>query len=493
MRGIRFLGVAVVSAVFGVSLLLPNARADADLDRSPAVCGPTDNAEPGIQGEVPRGEEPNYECGLTLLGELPSDGGAVQGNGHCAYVRHGGAIRVVDVSDPRNPVELRSVPVFATGRPQVGGNAEHGSETMRAVVTKKRAVLVSGGTVYDIRDCENPVFKGQIAWPNGVYEPGGAAHDIRISKDATTVYATFGLKEANISDLDDPSTWTVRDHACGIEAQLSDQPLSPVHGAAAEAGINLCDHGYVAMTGTGQLSHGPETNEGHTRVYIGAQSNHERTLTLLDATTEVPRVISRVPATPGHGIDWFRTPGGGEYLLSSNELGGPGILCAPQPPSNGGASRREAAGGEAYLTDITDETKPKRASVVEIAINKPENCLANLASGASAFMGYHSVDNPLKAHFAMIAWGTAGLRVFDIRSPENSAEVAYFNHGGLVHAGATHYDADRGIMYVPHGEGLKVVGVQPHIFDQLGMKQPVHPWWRTPPPTSSRGSETPVR
>lgn len=472
MRVTRLLLLVGAVAVAAVGLV-PGARADDDPERSPAVCGPTDNEEPGIQGNVPMGEEADYECGLTLLGELPSAGGAVQGNGHCAYVRHGGEIHAVDVSDPSNPTPLRSVPVFASGRPQLGGDATHGSETLRAVVTKKRAVLVSGGSVYDIRDCENPVYKGQISWANGVYEPGGEAHDIRISKDARTVYATFGLKEADISNLDDPTTWTVRDHTCDIEAQLSDQPLSPAHQATYQAGVSLCDYGYEPVPHGGQLSHGPDTNDDDTRVYIGAQASNERILTLLDATTDVPQVISRVPETQGHSIDWFRPARGGEYLLSANELGAPGTSCMPQGDPS--ASR-------AYLTDITDETKPKRASVIQLAINRPENCEAGVASGARPFIAYHSIDDPRDAHFAMISWGTAGLRVFDIRSPESPTEVAYFNHGPLVHGGVTHYDADRGIMYVPHSNGLKVVGVQRHIFDQLGMKPPVHPWWRTKAP-----------
>src|SRR5262245_56559091 len=98
---------------------------------SPALCGPGDMQEPGIQGEVPAGQKANYNCGLKLVGELPRSGN-VQGVGTCAYVRSGNNVFVVDVSSPAKPVEAGSVPV------------KGGSETMRAVVAKDRAVLVSG-------------------------------------------------------------------------------------------------------------------------------------------------------------------------------------------------------------------------------------------------------------------------------------------------------------------------------------------------------------
>jgi len=58
------------------------------------------------------------------------------------------------------------------------------------------------------------------------------------------------------------------------------------------------------------------------------------------------------------------------------------------------------------------------------------------------------------------------LRVFDIRNPSNpikTREVAYFNHGPLVHAGVSHYDASRGLLYVPGSSGFKVLQIQPQV------------------------------
>ena len=175
---------------------------DRDKGISPALCGQGDIPEPGIQGEVPAGQTANYNCGLKLVGQLPRSGN-VQGSGQCAYVRSGSNVFVIDVSDPAKPVEVGSVPV------------QSGSETMRAVVTRERAVLVSGSSVYDISNCLHPVLAGEIQWPP-LRLPGIPTrlvpHDIRVNREGTKVYASFGLWEADISNLLDPSTWKITDH-----------------------------------------------------------------------------------------------------------------------------------------------------------------------------------------------------------------------------------------------------------------------------------------
>src|SRR5215831_1832450 len=191
-----------VLLLIGVSVSVPAAENPQVKGTSPALCGSDDTREPGIQGDVPAGQTANYNCGLKLVGQ-PARVGNVQGTGKCAYVRSGGNVFVVDVSDPAKPVEVGTVPV------------KSGSETMRVVVTDKRAVLVSGSSVYDIADCLHPVLAGEIAWPP-LSLPGVPVrllpHDIRINHAGTKVYASFGLWEADISNLHDPKTWSVTDH-----------------------------------------------------------------------------------------------------------------------------------------------------------------------------------------------------------------------------------------------------------------------------------------
>lgn len=439
-----------------------------DTGRSPALCGPDDNPEPGIQGDVPAGETANYGCGLTLLAELPRVG-TLQGAGHCAYVRSAGRIWVIDVSDPTNPTEVGDVPAFG------------GSETMRAVVTDERAVLVSGRGVYDISDCENPVVKGEIQWP-ALQIPGVPTgllpHDIRVNHAGTKVYASFGMWEVDITDLDDPSTWTVTNHTCDVAAQYH-----PVQMQAAEAGLSLCDDLRVNPDGTvtfaatplqgallwPQMSHSPATNGDDTRLYLGDQAGGlsgqlepEPHLRVIDLTQDPPRILAEAPGA-GHSLDWFRTANGREFVLHANE-GGTGDTCQRRRPESLGWAY------DAVVTEVTHD-RARRVSKLELAINKPEFCEARRASGHNPWISYHIVDNPTNARFAAVSFGTAGLRVFDIRNPNEPIEVAYFNQGPLVHAGVSYYDASRGLIYAPSSDGFKVLEIQPQVREHLSLDE----------------------
>ena len=62
-----------------------------------------------------------------------------------------------------------------------------------------------------------------------------------------------------------------------------------------------------------------------------------------------------------------------------------------------------------------------------------------------------------------------GLRIYDIRNPRFPKEVAYFNHGNLNHAGASHYDAARKLLYVPGGNAFWVLQIEPQVIQRLGL------------------------
>ncbi len=478
------IGFASVIVLLVAGTAMPGQTAPAT-GISPALCGPGDNPEPGIQGEVPAGQTANYHCGLTQLGQLPRVGN-VQGAGQCAYVRTGSNVFVVDVSDPTNPVEVTSVPVLS------------GSETMRAVVTPERAVLVSGSSVYDISNCLNPVLKGQIQWPN-LSLPGVPTrllpHDIRVNRAGTKVYASFGVWEADITNLDDSTTWTVTDHRCELAAQQPG-PWSPAHLASLNAARSLCvdatrpapfGANYVLAASPLQasllwpsLSHSPDSNATDTRLYVGDQAGGTSALwapvarvRILDAAQSPPKILGAVDG-PGHGLDWFRIANGREFVLHSNEGGTAGIpgqapggdTCQPHP-----RPFSLSWGFEVFVSEVTGDVGTN-VGMLKLAINEPEFCAVRQASGRDPWVSYHTVDNPLNAKFAAVSFGVAGLRVFDIRSPSNpnkTREVAYFNHGSLVHAGVSHYDAARGLLYVPGASGFKVLQIQPQVRAYLGL------------------------
>jgi hypothetical protein len=487
---------AVVAPLSALLLVGAGAPAQAQVQRhdagvSPALCGPGDVKEPGIQGEVPAGQTAGYNCGVRLVGQLPV-GGNVQGVGKCAYVRsrgQGGApdesqISVIDVSDPTKPVVV--------GAPLP---AHNGSETLRVVVTKERAVMVSGSSVFDVSDCLHPRLLGEIKWPDTTL-PGVARknlpHDIRLNHAGTKVYASFGLWEVDLANLNDPNSWKITDHRCELAAQVPG-PWQDLHRETLKAGRSVCDDAAkpaprganYSMGGSPlqasllwpQLSHSPDLNADDTRMYVGDQAGGTSALwapqpkvRIIDITQRPMKIIGEVDG-PGHGLDWFRS-GGHDYVVHSNEGGTKGIASQPEAGDTCKPFPRPSAlgwGFEAYISDVTVPAKARNVSMLKLAINEPEFCNVRTASGRDPWIAYHLIDNPLNPRFAMVNFGDAGLRIFDIRQPSHPTEVAYFNHGAPTHAGVGYYDAQRGLIYAASNSSFWVLEVEPQVRARLGL------------------------
>ena len=146
-------------------------------------------------------------------------------------------VYVIDVSDPAKPVEVRSVPVqmgfgdHARGRHRRAGGAGLGQLCLR-----HQGLLESGA---DGRDQMAAATRGRR--PARRWRGGGGLlpHDLRVNHAGTKVYASFGLWEADITNLDDPSTWKITDHRCELAAQQPG-PWKEVHRQTIKAGVNLC-------------------------------------------------------------------------------------------------------------------------------------------------------------------------------------------------------------------------------------------------------------
>ena len=455
---------------------------------SPALCGAGDVREPGIQGELPAGQTAHYNCGVKVIGQLPLVG-SVAATGKCAYVRVRGTqddsqISVIDMSNPTRPVVVGDpVPVHMN------------SESLRVVVTRDRAIMVSGSSVFDISDCLHPKRLGEIKWPDTAI-PGvprkNLPHDIRVNRAGTKVYASFGVWEVDLTNLADATSWKITDRRCEVAAQLAG-PWQEVHRQSLKAGRSLCvDATMVAPRGANylmggsplqaslfwpQVSHSLDYNADDTRLYVGDQAGGTSALwapqpkvRIFDLTKSPLQVIGEVDG-PGHGLDWFRV-GGREYVLHSNEGGTEGIANQPQKGDTCKAYPRPSALGwafEAFISDVTDPAQAKNISMVQLAINKPEFCNVRKASGRDPWLAYHLIDDPMNARFAAVNFGNAGLRIFDIRDPLKPTEVAYFNHGSPVHAGVGYYDAARKLIYFSDAGGFKVLQIEPQVRKRLAL------------------------
>jgi hypothetical protein len=440
--------------------VMPPVDAGLNPDPVEATCGDHDTPETGLQGDRYSG---TVNCGLTLLSELPF-GGHAQGSGHCAYVRltagpyMGSDIKAFSLADPLNPVETDSE--VAVG----------GSESMRAHTVEGRAILVSGSGVYDVSDCEDMVKKGEIAWPSqnaqlGLFFAALSSHEIAISHDAKRVYSGLGFAVANIENLEQPDTWTVKNWSC----ELNEQSGFPESDPSACAGLSQPDVGR-------QYSHSSDDNLEGT-VWYGA--NQEGSSSQMEPSTarmvdisdpNSIEILDAVQQFPGHSMNWWRTPDGRELIIGANEGLGAADSCAqyPRPVSLGNAL-------DAYIVEVTGNVFGEPFPLT-LDINKPENCEAARASGANASISEHSVFNKGNAAFAMIEFGSAGLRVFDLRDGDHPKEVAYYNDGGgHVHSGVFHYDEARGIMLASGSDAVQVLMLQPQIIAALGLPMPTDP------------------
>jgi hypothetical protein len=280
--------------------------------------------------------------------------------------------------------------------------------------------------VWNVRDCRHPRKVGTVDFP------GATVHNIELTPDGTQIYGSLPLQVADITNLADPSTWTVRDFQCELAAQAK----------PGFTGILFVPFALDRPQCANQLAHEFEFNPAVTRMYIGGQLpgtlatqvdpqhrqwDSEQELRVVDISVWPPKVISTIPGA-GHGVRRARI-GGRPFLLHSNENVNPDNSTA-----NGCHADAElpvAGAAQAFLTDISEERAPRTVAELELAINSPEHCADQQASGVKSTIHWNDVDDPDHTTFVMLPMGNAGLRVFDVRNPERPTEVAYFNPGQI--------------------------------------------------------------
>ena len=469
---------------------------------SPALCAPGDpNPEPGIQGDVPDGSDPAWDCGVRPVGFLEGANGAMAVASHCAYT--GGdalgmkpGVRVIDVSDPTRP---RVVTTLKTSSRELLAAQVAGDRALLA--TRHRDSEAQEGQVigrdmlvdiWDIRTCTDPKRLGTVRLPtqSDIFgdppgETGGPAHNLKFNPSATKLYGSLPLHEIDLTDLTDPDSWTVRNLHCSITDQHH-LPHKTVPGLCEALGE--VDHPFGAASNMPATDHEPTFSPFGTRLYIGAQlpGYDSNAMWILDMTTGEPVVRSVTQETPGHSID-FMTIAGRQYLLHSNEIGG--ASCIPEAVR----PRYVGMGDRAWVLDITDETKPEQASEIILEDSRFTNCLEGDFGGPST--AYHDVDDPLDTTYAVINFGSAGFRFFDMRDPRAPVEVAYFNHGASEHT-KSYIIPETGQIWAADANGFWVLELEPHVRRHLGLDDaPAPPVCGRPgqPPAGGQQGCTPPR
>jgi hypothetical protein len=368
-------------------------------------CEPGSRTEPGIQGRVPAdADRDGYLCNLQRVSQFGSAGGfkvrryVDKAGNECAYYdtallfplnllnlqRESAGVAVLDMKDPAKPVLTSTLvtPAMLSPHESLVLSEERG---LLAAVAGNPAFAPGIVDLYDIsQDCRFPVLQSSLP-------VGFLGHESGFTPDGKTFYSAS------------PATGTVV--AIGV-----DNPRLP----------------QVLWFGN-YPSHGLSLSDDGNRAYIASLEG----LIILDVSEVQARKASPVVKEVSR-LTWSQmtipqnaipvTIKGKPYLVETDEYSG------------GGGSAVGANGpvvGAARLIDISDETKPRVASNLRLAVHQPENraAIAQDPGAQSPVQGYagHYCDVPTRVDPTIVACSmiVSGLRVFDIRDPEKPVEVAY--------------------------------------------------------------------
>jgi hypothetical protein len=370
-------------------------------------CGPGSRPETGLQGRVSREDADSgraakgYTCNTEIVGRFGDEtpygtvGGFkveryVDSSGReCAYydttllyptnfLDQEGGVNVLDMSDPANPKLTDQLATPAMLSPH---------ESL--VVSQRRGVLaaVAGNPgfapgqvdVYDLSaDCRYPQLKSTT--PVGIF-----GHESGLAPDGKTFYSAS------------PATSTLV--AVDITNQSVPEPLW--YGDYDSHGLSISDDGnraYVAGTGSGLII--LDTSEVQAR-------------TPNPQVRELSRLTWESMSIPQNAIPV--TIRGHEYVVEIDEFG---------TLSEVGAAR---------IIDVEDETAPRVVSNMRLEVHQPENFdeISGDPAANNPLQGYagHYCSVPKRNNPGIVACSMilSGLRVFDVRDPEDPKEIAYFN------------------------------------------------------------------
>ena len=394
--------------------LVPAAHAaEPPLTPAPeANCGPGSVPEPGLQGRVAKEDVESgkaadgYRCNITVVGQTGETGGFkvlryVDAVGHeCAYYDTTllfptntfnlslelTGVAVLDMSDPANPVRTASLvtPAMQSPHESVNISVRRG---LLAAVAGNPAFAPGVVDVYDISgDCRQPVLKSSVP-------VGFLGHESGMAPDGNTFYATsIGSGHTTPVDISDPSV---------------PKPL-----------------GIFEFN-----SHGMTVSDDGMRGYMASGDG----LIIVDLTEiqqrkpdpQIPE-ISRL-TWPNMTVPQVAHPvtiGGKPYLVEVDEYS--------TGEDGSGVAAHGPRVGAARIIDISDETKPRVVSNIRLEVHQPENrqAIADDYGAQNPTQGYaaHYCNVPRREDPGIMACSMilSGLRVFDIRDPEQPREIAYF-------------------------------------------------------------------
>lgn len=388
-----------------------------------ALCGAGSRPETGLQGRVPQEDVVSgraamgYTCNLELIGRQGTGGGGIMMAWYkdCAYYANfGQGVSVLDVSDPKNPVETARLRTPAMLDPW---------ESLK--VTQKRGLLAAVSTiagpgafeVYDLKpDCTQPVLKSALPI-------NALGHEGEWSIDGLTFYAS-GPKIMTAIDVTEPS-----------------QP-KPVM--------------YLPMS-----THGLGVSDTGDRLFVA--NNDGNGLDIYDVSSIQARSPS--PAAKLISSIYWKDGATGQHAIPITVKGKPFVIFVD-----------EGGQGAARMIDIADEKNPRIISKLKLEIHMPDNRPAvdidyaarTCAAGdVLCYDGHYcSVARRDDPDVVVCNMMWSGLRVFDIRNPYQPKEIAYYNPGvGTSGQLQPRFIPERGEIWVAWGNhGFHVLRLSSNVW-----------------------------
>jgi hypothetical protein len=465
------LGLVLVS---GMSLGLSGSWAGDRDDDGPsthvgrAECRRGDNPETGLQGQIPMPDRlsgfKGFNCNLKKTASTSASRGdglwqqfayARDRAGHlCGYAGgtyfsgNPGTV-VVDLTDPHHSVQTAILTTPGMITPGEGLRAHEGRGLLvsgnyqNGVPPIPNSSVADGFDVYDIgTDCRHPLllvsntmiefdttglvpFPGSGPWPNPDRIYG---HEGAFAPDGMTYYLSDVPHDVyHAIDLSDPTKPKML--ASFVNPFLS-RPNSPTSNGGTH-GLSISSDGRRAYVSSLQYDFAsptgatPATGPWHDGFVIFDTSE-------IQARRPNPKVpVISESYWNDASINQMTIPAkirGRHYLITTEE-GGSGQFNARGDRSACAAGRTPF--GMARIHDIENERAPRLVAKIVLEANDPANCAVvdPEIGGVSGFVyDVHmcSVDNRDDATTLACGYFQSGIRVYDIRDPDNVKEIAYF-------------------------------------------------------------------
>ena len=436
-------------------------------DVSKATCGSGDAPEDLLQGQVPLYARlagfKGHSCNLKLLSAAHSSRGdglwqqfvTVRDRaGHlCGY---GGPVdftqgapgtTVVDLTDPFHLHETAVITTPGLMYPGEGIRASTRAGLLVGAYYKNfpsAKEVTHGFDVYDVgSDCRHPkrLASTTVSFPTAGLTAGFPrvdktyGHEGAISPDGKTYYeCDFPHGVVQVMDLSDPRhpKWLA-----GFAAPTWYKKLATCHG------ISVSDDGnraYAASVADATVSEGKVEQLGA----VPQKGEWHDGFLVLD-TSEVQARKANPKIRLISESDWYDGSmaqmtipvevGGKPYLITTNE-GGVGL--AERDGIRTACAEGRTPFGMVRIFDLGNETKPRLVKALVLQMNDPKNCslimpeVAAMGSGQS-WLNYFlydvhmcSVDNRDNATTLACGYFNSGIRVYDIRDPAHTSEIAYW-------------------------------------------------------------------